>query len=114
MGHKANTRTRDGFHTWLRDWVAHCIADIDGDEDKLDIHQRIDGGRGSNGRKQDVLVESPDGKQYILKGTTTLAGVTEYLFRLNANPDLTWDKGEEAPNGWRPRAAIRPYTVEGP
>lgn len=43
----------------------------------------------------------PNGKQYVLKGRTTLAAITEYLFRLQANPELTWDELREIPAGWR-------------
>jgi hypothetical protein len=67
----------------------------------LDINQRIGGAQVSNGRKHNVLVDSPDGKLYVLKGATTLAAITKYLFRLQTNPGHCWDEVQETPNGWR-------------
>ena len=39
----AATMTKDEFHGWLRYWVQRRIAEVDGDEDRLDINQRIGG-----------------------------------------------------------------------
>ena len=93
--------TRDEFHNWLRDWLKNRIAALDGDEERIEIHQRLDGALGSNGHNRKLLVSSPSGTRYYLDGATTLAGVTEYLFRLQKNPELAWERGEETPSGWR-------------
>jgi hypothetical protein len=94
--------TKDDFHAWLRDWVKRRIAAVDGDENRIDINQRIESEFGSNGGRNPVLqVELPCGTECVLKGSTTLAAVVCYLDRLRDNSDLTWDRGEETTDGWR-------------
>jgi hypothetical protein len=43
--------TKHEFHNWQRDWIKRRIAAVDGGEERLEIHQLIDGALGSNGRK---------------------------------------------------------------
>jgi hypothetical protein len=94
--------TKDPFHAWLREWVKRQIAAVDGDENRIDINQRIESEFGSNGGRNHVLqVELPCGAEYILKGNTTFAAVVDYLDRLRENPDLSWERGEETSSGWR-------------
>jgi hypothetical protein len=94
--------TKDEFHAWLWEYAKRRIAAVDGDENRLDINQRIESEFGSNGGRNHVLqVELPCGTKYILKGNTTFAAVVTYLEILHENPDLSWERGEETSSGWR-------------
>ena len=94
--------TKDELHDWLRNWVKRRIAAVDGDEERIDINQRIESEFGSNGGRNRVLqVKLACGTEYILKGNTTFAAVVTYLERLHENSDLSWEKGEETSTGWR-------------